>query len=535
MSTSKPSGTRQGSGGRARPGSSTGRSASTNNGSNAGGASGSGAQGKGKGGAAGTAAATASTTTAAPGGHGETKPSTNPAGSTSRRARGGGGMVMEEAVPEEAYGDGGECIPLLDVFVHADFLGELDALAAVPDVPWTVEPRGIIGSAPPRKKAGAPAVKSDAAAAAADPLEAQAVLAEAEREIALMASDLRDKHLVQFHHANWQWCKEQSMTREQTSVVLGLGKLLMDRVQATLPKSALTDPTAATPATPAANEKPSSTGSTASMKTTKSSTVMNKKAGAAAAGGTASAPASLAANMAVIPVEHLQPVLDTYMVRELAYHTATVAGVTGSAAAVAEGAGAAGNGSGNKWQVLTAAQADAVAAYFRESFLNHLRLIRLAYTVPRRYERVPGSSRPSSAGSATCFTTAAGGIEVFDEGLGAILSVVNTSRPATTSGSSPLHPAVRGWGDRGELSDDLDSDSEDDDVASTTSPTPHGARVSSAGARVYTASPATSSVGPSSRASSARPHVPVPVLAASVAIETDRALAAAVTGGPARV
>ncbi|KAI9221931.1 hypothetical protein BC828DRAFT_379734 [Blastocladiella britannica] len=397
-----------------------------------------------------------------------------------------------ETVPSEIMAAFiGDSVPLLDTFVTAEFLGDLDAIMdADPSAcePWTVPARHLpVTSAssshtPSKDEHRSRSTRPVSARTAT--VAAQRAVVDAELDLAVVTKwaervklrclipkgglmvqemDARERWVVGFHHGNYayatfygsfftwrylncgvfvSWCREQNLTREQASVILALGKLLLERVLATISRLDPADPTSPNSLNSGASAENGAGGKSPNpfVKATsgKSSTQLPKRGGKPGTDPFA----SIGASLPNVPVAHLRPILDAYLGKVVAAHTmpagaglggapgggaptaTTAAGGGSSGLKVAGGGTGAGQGGGSttsngpvagaggtsggsggatsatkdaaakddgtvdpalaKSQVLTLPLAELTVLHYRSILLDHVRLVRHAYMNPKR-------------------------------------------------------------------------------------------------------------------------------------------------------
>ncbi|KNE68809.1 hypothetical protein AMAG_13449 [Allomyces macrogynus ATCC 38327] len=198
--------------------------------------------------------------------------------------------------------------------------------------------------------------------------------------------DLRQLHLIQFHHGNYQWFLECAFSPDQCNVALAIGHVLYTRLLSTVPSSptivdtsqapppdlkssvpSVADatkkpkPAAAAAATAPGTSTPAGTGSKAPS---------TKNAAAPGPTTPATVPSAQITTTPTLPTHpaDLARVLDDQLGRLVAFHTVVLGGTPEP----------------QRWRVFEPAHADAVVSYFRRTILSTVRLVQLAHSMVQR-------------------------------------------------------------------------------------------------------------------------------------------------------
>ncbi|KAJ3374763.1 hypothetical protein GGF31_006661 [Allomyces arbusculus] len=197
--------------------------------------------------------------------------------------------------------------------------------------------------------------------------------------------DLRQLHLVQFHHGNYQWFRECSFSPDQCNVALAIGHVLYTRLLSTVPsRPTIVDTSQAPPPDPKSSvssvvdatkkPKPAAAGAAAPGTSTPagigSKAPPTKNAAAPVPTTPAAVPSALIPTPPTLPTHpaDLARALDDQLGRLAAYHT-VVAGSTPEP---------------QRWRVFEPAHADEVVGYYRRTLLSTVRLVQLAHSMVQR-------------------------------------------------------------------------------------------------------------------------------------------------------
>ncbi|KNE69322.1 hypothetical protein AMAG_13694 [Allomyces macrogynus ATCC 38327] len=200
-----------------------------------------------------------------------------------------------------------------------------------------------------------------------------------------MSVDLRQLHLVQFHHGNYQWFLECSFSPDQCNVALAIGHVLYMRLLSTVPsrptivdtsQAPLPDPKSSVSSVADATKKPKPAAATASAPGTSTPAVAGSKApstkNAAAPVPTtpAAVPSVLIPTPPTLPTHpaDLVRALDDQLGRLVAFH-AVVPGDTPEP---------------QRWRVFEPTHAHTVVGHYRRTLLSTVRLVQLAHSMVQR-------------------------------------------------------------------------------------------------------------------------------------------------------
>ncbi|KAJ3360507.1 hypothetical protein GGF32_008358 [Allomyces javanicus] len=223
--------------------------------------------------------------------------------------------------------------------------------------------------------------------------------------------DLRQLHLVQFHHGNYQYVSPA----RPCNVALAIGHVLYTRLLSTVPsRPAIVDTSQAPPPDPKssvssvadATKKPKPAVAAAAASGTATPAGAGSKAPSTKnAAAVPTTPAALPS--AVIPTPPVLPThpadlaraLDDQLGRLVTFHAVVPGGTPDP----------------QRWRVFEPAHADAVVAYYRRTLLTTVRLVQLAHSMVQRAwdepdDRADGDDPLLSSGRDTALASNVGAI-----------------------------------------------------------------------------------------------------------------------------